>query len=256
MNINMKRRTHMKKYLPVVLVVALLVLALPSSALAGPWDDPVGCKRVGGEWIDEGDGTFTCYFDGSHDFAKWSCPQRYDLDYTFEYGDPWGIGWVWWFPTDVHCALSTSQEASEAAVTSGTPLDAWLGNCGVYISNPPVNGSIMLDKVHTSSLSGPNMKGICSVKYYDFLGTELSSFGSTGWVYYNLDKLTFKLYEEGKLNFYVRPAGMWWQTCDPVMFDHGEYGRLACFVTDPVQWGIGTSLESKPGKLTPLWGPF
>jgi hypothetical protein len=244
----------MKKYLSVIFVVALLALALPSSALAGPWDDPVGCKAYGGEWTDEGDGTFTCYFDGSHELPKWFCPQRYDMDYTFEYGDPWGIGWVGWWATDIYCVLSTNQEASEAAVTSGTPLDAWLGNCGVYISNPPVNGSVMLDKTHTSTLSGPNMKGLCSVSYYDFLGTELSSFGSMGWVYYNLDKFTYKLYEEGKLNFYVRPAGMWWQTCDPVLYDHGEYGRLACFVTDPVQWGIGTSLESKPGQLAPFWG--
>ena len=138
---------------------------------------------------------------------------------------------------------------AEIDVAFGEPLDAWSGNCGAYISNPPINGKVVVNKFWQSI--APNMKPVCEVHYFDWQGNLLPHFGSPGWLYYNLDILTSKKWDAGELYFYIQQDGTWQVCSNPIFVDVGDWGRLACFSGNPNRFGIGTALKNVvtlPGK--------
>jgi hypothetical protein len=259
----------MKKSLFILSAVVLLVavaafLNVPSAFATTIDPDPVGCEvYAGGNWVVTGENTGKCVFAPSHKYSQNSCPTGYSLIDSFKFinyskkfdeltntndkGDQYG-----WVYTGSKCKIgysTTSQRKTDVAF--GKPVDAWNGNCGAFISNPPVNGSVTVTKV--TMPAGPNHQNICKVNYSDFEGNSMAKFGSPGWVYYNLNAETSQLWNNGQLNMYIYQNDAW-QTCsNPLFVDAGEFGRVACYAENPIYFGIGTAINDTNSITSPLW---
>ena len=232
----------------VFLILAISVFVHTSSAFAT--GDPVGCTAFGGTWVPIDGTSGKCKFSSDHPWSKSFCPEGYSAQDSWKFDG----GWTITKQTCVGFGVKFGSPSSAITdVTAGSPVDAWYGNCGAYISNPPWNGTVKISKGLQRVL--PNVKGVCSVDYYDSNGTALTNFRSPGWVYYNLDKTSAKLWEKGDLAFYVYQNGAW-TTCSNTYFvDAGAWGRLSCYSSNPVSFGIGTGIVTRnpevPGGLTP-----
>jgi hypothetical protein len=232
----------------IVMLAAVAAFAFTSPALAYSWvpaDEE--CAIEGGVWVQTGENTGYCEFSPDHTYSQMDCPSGYGY-FAFVEIDETG----WWWVTNAACKTgysTTSQTNTD--VTSGKPVDAWNGNCGAYISNPPVSGSVTISKV--TMPSGPNLQTICKMNYYDFEGTSLANFGSPGWVYYNLNADTANLWNDGKLTMYVYQNDAWQACRNPLFVDAGEYGRVACYAENPLYFGIGTAINGTNSTTSPSW---
>jgi hypothetical protein len=188
------------------------------------------------------------------------CPAGYGFIDSFEYDEE---GWLEdaashqdvigdWFYTGSECKTGYSKiSQTNTDVTYGKPFDAWNGNCGAYISNPPINGIVTISKA--TMPSGPNRQKICKVNYTDFRGNSMANFGSTGWVYYNLNAETAELWNKDQLKVYTYQNDAWQSCSNPIFVDAGEYGCVACYAENPLYFGIGTAINDTNSTTGPSW---
>ncbi len=125
-------------------------------------------------------------------------------------------------------------------VTAGSPIDAWSGNCGIYIAAPPFAGTVTIQKISQGHNSVPYHRGlrfishVCRVSYNDLSGNPINGYGSVATVYFNLTNYTYDRYYKGFLDLYVYENGSW-AACPNTMFlEGGNFGRLACVTTAAV----------------------
>lgn len=233
-----------------LLVSIVVVFALTSTSVAKAADTP-GCGDFGGVWKESSGGTkATCSFSPGHFYSRIFCRPGYGaVDYWVNPPD-WEFG-------HQTCNLPTTTLNNEVDVLAGVPVDLWYGNCGAYISAPPVNGIATLSKVGRGAVPNPtpNLRTICQISYSDSNGSELANFGSPAWVYYNLDAATANLWDSGELNIFIYHNETWQACSNPLFVEAGEFGRIACFSSNPVYFGIGTDLTFKrkvmPSGLIP-----
>jgi len=232
----------MKKSLLIISVVVTLIAVVgladtrPAYAKGIIKDDPLGCEAIGGNWVVIGENKAKCVFSPDHFWSTGYCPAEYSaVDYWIYDGD--------WDFIKQSCKLPHGIISSTSLdVAFGEPLDLWNGDCGAYISAPPVSGSAVLHKV--LGATGPNFQSACHIKYFDFDGNDLSIFGSHAWVYFNLNSTTAKLWNDGKLNMYIFQSNSWEACNNPLIVDAGEFGRIACYANNPSKFGIGTSIKN------------
>lgn len=232
----------------VVMLAAVVAFANVSPAFATSYNPEEQCEDWGGTWTSTGENTGKCAIAYPPDdpWSQFSCPAGYSAVDLLEYD---GIVW-WWVGTSCKTGYSTTSQTN-TDVIYGKPVDAWNGNCGAYISSPPLSGTVTISKV--TMPEGPNRQTICKANYTDFQGNTMANFGSPGWVYYNLNAETAALWNNGQLNMYIYQNDTWQACSNPLFVDAGEYGRLACYSENPIYFGIGTALNGTNSTTGPWW---
>ncbi len=125
-------------------------------------------------------------------------------------------------------------------ISAGEPLDFFIGNCGAYLSSPPVDGTATFQKIAKSQAPKPAPKFVknpCQINYMDLQGNSIPGFGTIAYVYFNMDAGIANLYSKGEVDLFVYDGAVW-ADCGATLFpDVGEYGRLAC-MTNGYIFGI------------------
>jgi hypothetical protein len=257
---------------PKVLIFAIALVALVSvvafvkvpAANAGP----LTCAIMGGEWTEIGLGhRGQCTFTGGNKWRERICTQQgfggekgylASAQYILINGRWRIVGLNCWYAGSSEPEADGTSFEVDQAVTPGTPIDIFTGNCGAHLSNPPFNGTVKLGRYAGWGLPGgvkpsevPTTTPVCQIMYLDANGEEMPWFGSPGWVYYNLDTQTSAMWDAGNLAFWVYQNGGWSACGNPMKVSFGEntedgkdeFGRLACFSTDPLMFGLGNPPE-------------
>lgn len=125
-------------------------------------------------------------------------------------------------------------------ISAGEPLDFFIGNCGAYLSSPPVDGTATFQKIAKSQAPKPAPKFVknpCQINYMDLQGNSIPGFGTIAYVYFNMDAGIANLYSKGEVDLFVYDGDVW-ASCSAILYpDVGEYGRLAC-MTNGYIFGI------------------
>ncbi len=221
-----------------VLVVLVAIVAFGSTkpAAAGP----ATCMLAGGSWEQDGDRGW-CYFTPDHWWSQLFCSA----------GEGAVDHWLWddtyhlWLLARVTCQ-PFDKWGAENMVTSGVPVDVSAGRCGATIFNPPYDGSVTLSRYARFQWDpgDPNFRGaVCEVNYYDSFGDRLLYWGSPGYVFYNLDNVTLKMWENEELAFWIydKGTGTWSSCLEPkwLPLPGSDFGRVACYASNPTMFGIG-----------------
>jgi hypothetical protein len=222
------------------------VLSAPASA-AGGWFEQ-SCKYA---WFGIYDAASnTCYLYPDQGAVPWFC--GVDQVAVMQGGAKQFDAWLWYWPPVWSVVWYNCYDPAEVAVSA--PIDAWAGNCGVYIAEPPFKGTVNVIHVNNlwsftfqyplgwwniPDLTAPHFyKNLCAVNIFD--GDELlDSYGAIATVYYTLDSEARLLYDSGLLYMFTFENGAW-NMCDAMLVDDGAYGKLACLTTS-MYFGIGKS---------------
>jgi hypothetical protein len=125
-------------------------------------------------------------------------------------------------------------------VSGGATVDAWIGNCGTYIVEAPVDGNLLLSKLSKHTKGFPDfIKDPCKITYFDSEGDVVENYGGFAWLYFNLDQSMANKWEKGELVFYYYNDGGWQACGNPSFVEAGEHGRIACLAERPTKFGIG-----------------
>jgi len=230
----------MKKYVILTLIVLLAALAvsiIPAKALT---KEQICEWSFGGVWNEQDQ---VCEERSNNWY--WSIDPAWVVGMCGEIKDAGTINWEieimgggsWWWWNFVGCSYS-ALPTGETPVTSGTPVDAYYGNCGINIPNPPLNGTVVLSK-ERSALPG-FVKAACTATYYDFNGTLLPGYGTIATVYINLDSLGYNLFMDEKADIFTYNEADGWRACGATWMElaDSDFGRLYCTTTNST-FGLG-----------------
>lgn len=125
----------------------------------------------------------------------------------------------------------------EKSIIAGNTYDLYLGQCGMFFMDAPVDGKITIEREGRQNYPLRFIKDVCTVEYAAQNGDLVKSFSGMLNYYIVLNRSTLEMWEDGDLAFYIEGA-RGWAACSPVLIPDSGYGRLSCWTDSFGSFGL------------------